>query len=136
MDTWTLYILVMGIVFGAILGSYLTMVWYRLPRRIDLARGGSRCPSCGTPLTALDNVPILGYLVHRGRCRHCAARIPIRYLLIEVITAVAFTLIALINCWVAVGLFAAAVLIPAIIQWTLMPATRRGDSVGRIDPES
>lgn len=130
MSAWNAYLIVMGIVFGSILGSYLTMAIYRVPRRIDIVRGGSRCTTCGASLTAWDNIPILGYLIHRGRCRHCGVRIPIRYVLIEVAAMVAFTAVAFVNPWFAIYLFIAAVMIPAIIQWVALPASRGASAIG------
>ncbi len=74
-------------VLGAIMGSFLNVVVYRLPRRESLVSPGSRCPSCGVPVRPYDNVPILSWLVLRGRCRSCAARISPRYPLVEAGTA-------------------------------------------------
>jgi leader peptidase (prepilin peptidase)/N-methyltransferase len=68
---------------GAIMGSFLNVVAYRLPRRESLVSPGSRCPSCGTPVQPYDNVPVLSWLVLRGRCRSCSARISPRYPLVE-----------------------------------------------------
>ncbi|HST55962.1 MAG TPA: prepilin peptidase [Solirubrobacteraceae bacterium] len=74
-------------VLGAIFGSFLNVVAYRLPRRQSLAFPGSRCPECETPIRAFDNVPILSWLVLRGHCRNCSARISPRYPLVEALTA-------------------------------------------------
>lgn len=78
---------VFAAVMGAIIGSFLNVVAYRLPRHESLATPGSRCPSCETPIKAYDNVPILGWLWLRGRCRSCAAPISARYPLVEAATA-------------------------------------------------
>jgi len=133
MSAWTAYLLVMGIVFGGILGSYLTMALYRVPRRIDIVRGGSRCPGCGVPLQAWQNIPFLGYLIQLGRCRRCGLRIPLRYPLIELATAAIFTALAFLNPWVAIAFFAVAVLLPAIIQWLFLPALYQAAAVGGFD---
>ncbi len=74
-------------VFGAIVGSFLNVVVYRLPRRESLVRPASRCPGCGTPIRPYDNVPILSWLLLRGRCRSCKIAIPKRYPLVEALTA-------------------------------------------------
>jgi leader peptidase (prepilin peptidase) / N-methyltransferase len=74
-------------VMGAIFGSFLNVVAYRLPRRQSVAFPGSRCPACETPIRAFDNVPILSWLVLRGHCRNCSARISPRYPLVEALTA-------------------------------------------------
>jgi leader peptidase (prepilin peptidase)/N-methyltransferase len=73
--------------FGAIAGSFLNVVAYRLPRRESLVAPPSHCPRCGTPVKPYDNVPILSYLLLRGRCRSCSAPISRRYPLVEVLTA-------------------------------------------------
>jgi leader peptidase (prepilin peptidase)/N-methyltransferase len=74
-------------VVGALFGSFLNVVSYRLPRHESLISPASHCPKCGTPVKPYDNVPILSYLVLRGRCRSCAAPISPRYPLIEALTA-------------------------------------------------
>ena len=77
-------------VLGAVLGSFLNVVIHRLPRGQSLARPGSRCPSCGTPIAPYDNVPVLSWLLLRGRCRHCGAPISPRYPTVELLTAATF----------------------------------------------
>jgi leader peptidase (prepilin peptidase)/N-methyltransferase len=72
---------------GAVFGSFLNVVAYRLPRRESLVAPGSRCTSCGAAVRAFDNVPVLSWLILRGRCRHCAAPISARYPLVEIATA-------------------------------------------------
>jgi leader peptidase (prepilin peptidase)/N-methyltransferase len=72
---------------GALIGSFLNVVAYRLPRRESLSHPGSRCPHCGTPIKPYDNVPVLGWVMLRGRCRACAAPISWRYPLVEAVTA-------------------------------------------------
>ncbi|HWG07588.1 MAG TPA: prepilin peptidase [Solirubrobacteraceae bacterium] len=74
-------------VLGAIFGSFLNVVAYRLPRHESLIAPASHCPRCGTPVKPHDNIPILSYLLLRGRCRSCAAPISPRYPLVEAITA-------------------------------------------------
>jgi leader peptidase (prepilin peptidase)/N-methyltransferase len=74
-------------VLGAVFGSFLNVVAYRLPRKESVVLGSSHCPSCGQPIKPYDNVPIVSYLVLRGRCRKCAARISPRYPLVEALTA-------------------------------------------------
>ncbi|MEX1324296.1 MAG: prepilin peptidase, partial [Synechococcaceae cyanobacterium] len=72
---------------GACVGSFLNVVAWRLPREESLLRPGSRCPRCGTPLAWFENLPVLGWLGLRGRCRHCSAGIALRYPLVELLTA-------------------------------------------------
>src|SRR4029079_4574662 len=71
---------------GAIVGSFLNVVAYRLPRGESLAHPPSACPSCGTPIKPYDNVPVLGWLWLRGRCRACGAPISPRYPIVEAVT--------------------------------------------------
>jgi leader peptidase (prepilin peptidase)/N-methyltransferase len=73
--------------FGAIFGSFLNVVVYRLPRRESLVRPASRCPHCRAAIRPYDNVPLLSWLLLRGRCRDCSAAIPARYPLVEAATA-------------------------------------------------
>jgi leader peptidase (prepilin peptidase) / N-methyltransferase len=70
-------------VLGAIVGSFLNVVAYRLPRHESLIKPASHCPACNTPVRPYDNVPILSWLLLRGRCRSCKAHISPRYPLIE-----------------------------------------------------
>src|SRR3954468_8410662 len=73
-------------ILGAIFGSFLNVVAYRLPRGESLLHPGSRCPQCETPVKPYDNVPVLGWLWLRGRCRACGAKISWRYPLVEAVT--------------------------------------------------
>lgn len=68
---------------GAALGSFLNVVAHRVPRGDSPVLGGSRCPACGRAILARDNVPILGWLLLRGRCRGCQAAISPRYVFVE-----------------------------------------------------
>lgn len=101
---------------GLFVGSFLNVVIHRLPMmmenewaqqaaemrgeevnapaRFNLATPRSRCPHCGTPVTAIDNIPVLSYLVLRGRCRHCKAPISRRYPSVEIATATLSALVA------------------------------------------
>jgi leader peptidase (prepilin peptidase) / N-methyltransferase len=78
---------VVAAIFGAIVGSFLNVVAYRLPRGESLLHPPSACPSCGTPIKPYDNVPVLGWLWLRGRCRACGASISPRYPIVEAVTA-------------------------------------------------
>src|SRR5215218_8599026 len=77
-------------VLGAIIGSFLNVVVWRLPRGESLATPPSRCPSCEKPIAPYDNVPVVSWILLQGRCRNCGARISPRYPLVEVLTAAAF----------------------------------------------
>jgi leader peptidase (prepilin peptidase)/N-methyltransferase len=74
-------------VFGAMIGSFLNVVVYRLPRRESLVRPASHCPACGVAVKPYDNVPILSWLLLRGHCRSCSAAISKRYPVVEALTA-------------------------------------------------
>lgn len=75
---------------GLIVGSYLNVVIYRLPRGISTVTPRSRCPECGAAIRAVDNVPVVSYLLLGGRCRACRARISWRYPLLEAATSALF----------------------------------------------
>jgi leader peptidase (prepilin peptidase)/N-methyltransferase len=77
-------------VLGLIVGSYLNVLIYRLPLGISTVTPRSRCPRCGTPIRAVDNVPVVSFLVLGGRCRHCGARISWRYPAIEAAASLLF----------------------------------------------
>jgi leader peptidase (prepilin peptidase)/N-methyltransferase len=74
-------------VFGALVGSFLNVVVYRLPRRESVVKPASHCTSCGTTLRHYDKVPVLSWLILRGRCRNCAAPISTRYPIVEALCA-------------------------------------------------
>src|SRR4051794_41966558 len=80
---------------GLLIGSFLNVVAWRLPRGESLIRPGSACPACRTPISPYDNVPVLSWLVLRGRCRHCGARISGGYPAVELTTAVLYIAVAL-----------------------------------------
>jgi leader peptidase (prepilin peptidase) / N-methyltransferase len=73
-------------ILGAIIGSFLNVVAYRLPRKESLLHPPSACPECGTPIKPYDNVPVLGWLWLRGRCRACGKPISPRYPIVEAVT--------------------------------------------------
>jgi leader peptidase (prepilin peptidase) / N-methyltransferase len=105
----------MAAVVGAVVGSFLNVVAFRLPRHESLVTPGSHCPNCGTPVKPYDNVPILGWLLLRGRCRSCRARISARYPGVEALTAVLAVAVVLTKHTAAdivLGLILIAVLIP------------------------
>jgi leader peptidase (prepilin peptidase)/N-methyltransferase len=105
----------LAFVYGAVIGSFLNVVVYRLPRRESLVSPGSRCPSCCTPIKPYDNIPVLGWLLLQGRCRTCQARISMRYPAIEALTAVLAVAVVLIRHSIhdiALGLVLVTVLMP------------------------
>ena len=81
--------------FGLILGSFLNVVAYRLPRGESLAWPGSRCPSCETPIRSFDNVPVLSWFALRGKCRSCKTSISARYPVVEAATCLLLVAVVL-----------------------------------------
>jgi leader peptidase (prepilin peptidase) / N-methyltransferase len=84
-------------VVGAIFGSFLNVVAYRLPRGESLSRPRSRCPQCQTQIRAYDNIPVLSWLALRGRCRTCRTPISARYPLVEAMTGLLCALVVIAN---------------------------------------
>ena len=80
---------------GGAVGSFLNVVVYRLPMGLSLVTPPSHCPSCKKPIRWFDNVPVFGWIMLRGRCRNCRCWIPIRYPLVEAITAAMFVAVAI-----------------------------------------
>ena len=74
-------------ILGAVMGSAVTAIVWRVPRGVSWVQGRSACPSCGHVLEPFDLVPILSWLVSRGRCRHCRAPVPPRYPITEILCA-------------------------------------------------
>jgi leader peptidase (prepilin peptidase)/N-methyltransferase len=95
-------------ILGLIVGSFLNVVIYRLPRRRSLVWPGSACPHCGARIRWYDNVPLFGWLLLRGRCRDCRAPISIRYPIVELVTMLAF-----LACYWRVG--AEPLLVPRLL---------------------
>jgi leader peptidase (prepilin peptidase) / N-methyltransferase len=103
---------------GAVAGSFLNVVAYRLPRHESLVRPGSRCPGCGTPIKPYDNVPVLGWLLLHGRCRACGERISVRYPAVEALTAVLAVSVVLVKHSahdIALGLAFILILVPVAL---------------------
>ena len=75
---------------GLIIGSFLNVVAFRLPGRMSLSLPASHCPSCETPIKPYDNIPVLSWLILRGRCRSCSEPISARYPIVEATTAALF----------------------------------------------
>jgi leader peptidase (prepilin peptidase)/N-methyltransferase len=110
-----------ALLLGLAVGSFLNVVIHRLPRDESVVSPSSHCPACGAPLRWFDNVPLLSYLLLRGRCRLCGAAISLRYPAIELVTGLLFAVIALRHgadpmtpVWLA---FAAALVAAAAIDF-------------------
>ena len=102
--------------FGLAIGSFMTVVAARLPAGESIVRPRSKCPTCGAEIRKRDNVPVLGWVLLHGRCRDCGAKIPVRYPLLELSTAVlivgAFAVYD--DLWIAVAIAALLALMPVI----------------------
>lgn len=105
---------------GLILGSYLNVVIYRLPRRLSTVMPRSRCPRCRAAIPPWDNIPLLSYLWLRGKCRRCGFAIPWRYPAIEVATGAGFVVVYQVFGWttdsVVAAFFLAAMIVLAMID--------------------
>src|SRR5215208_6688363 len=87
----------LAFVFGAAIGSFASVVAHRVPRGEPFAAGRSQCPSCGAQIAAYDNVPLVSWLVLRGRCRSCGERISARYPLVELGTGLGFAAVTAVH---------------------------------------
>lgn len=113
-DAWIRAIVALP--FGLGVGSFMTVAVHRLPRGESVVRPRSRCPSCGAEIGARDNIPVLSWLLLRGKCRRCGARISIEYPLVELATAVLVVLAAIRypTPWQAVLVGGLLALMPAL----------------------
>lgn len=82
-----LFLAVFLAVIGAVVGSFLNVCIWRIPRGESIVFPASHCPKCGTPIRFLDNIPIVSYLILAGKCRRCGEKISPRYPLVEALTA-------------------------------------------------
>lgn len=78
---------IVSIILGAIVGSFLNVCIFRLPKEESIVWPGSHCPHCNKPINFYDNIPLVSYLLLKGRCRYCEGSISIQYPLVEGITA-------------------------------------------------
>ncbi len=105
---------IFAVLLGLAFGSFLNVCISRLPRHESVVRPRSRCPQCRTPILDRDNIPVLSWVLLRGLCRSCGARIPVRYPLVEAVTAALFLL-----CYFEFGLTLHGVA-SAVLCWLLL----------------
>jgi prepilin signal peptidase PulO-like enzyme (type II secretory pathway) len=138
-------------VVGACVGSFLNVVAWRLPSGMSLSWPGSHCPSCKKPILFRDNVPVLGWLWLRGRCRSCVQPISPRYPLVEFVTGAAFAALAypelfgggmnlpwaqfrprdlLVFSWLYHAVLMAVLIVLALFDFDGVPAPRRSLAAG------
>jgi len=101
---------------GLLIGSFLNVVVHRVPAGVSVARPASACPTCRTPIAARDNVPVLSWLLLRGRCRSCATPISARYPLVELATGAFFVVVAVARWPFGAVPTEAAPLVAALLQ--------------------
>jgi len=83
----------MTFIFGLIVGSFLNVCIYRLPRSMSIIMPPSSCPACNTPIKPWENIPVLSYIFLRGKCRGCSGKISMRYPLVELLNAVFYLVV-------------------------------------------
>ncbi len=150
-DSVSVLISIFTVLAGLTFGSFLNVCISRLPRHESVVRPRSRCPQCLTPILNRDNVPLLSWVLLRGRCRSCGARIPVRYPLVESVTAGLFLLsyfefgltvrgvASAVLCWLLLGLAATdaetlllpdALTLPGLVLGVVYSGLRYRDSLG------
>jgi leader peptidase (prepilin peptidase)/N-methyltransferase len=107
-----------ALVGGLVIGSFLNVVAWRLPRGESLVSPGSHCPGCATAIRPYDNVPVVSWVVLRGRCRQCDTRISARYPLVELVTALLYVAVVVGRDGahdIVLGLILVTVLVPVTL---------------------
>ena len=108
-------------VWGTLIGSFLTVCIYRMPRQQSIVTPRSACPNCGRQIGWYDNVPLLSFILLGGRCRNCRASIPSRYPIVELVNGVGYVAILWRFGWgwpaLVYGVFFSALLIISWIDW-------------------
>lgn len=82
---------------GLCLGSFLNVCIYRMPRNLSLIRPGSHCPHCNEPIAWFDNIPVVSWILLGGLCRCCGVLIPLRYMLVELLTGAIFVWVCMVH---------------------------------------
>lgn len=90
MEPIVVILYIVFILSGLVIGSFLEVVIYRIPKKLSIVKPGSFCPQCNRPIFFYDNIPLLSYIILRGRCRNCRSKIPIISPIIEILTSLFF----------------------------------------------
>lgn len=118
-----LFIYVLSLIFGLMIGSFLNVCIYRIPANISLWWPPSTCPKCKTKIKFYDNIPVLSYLILRGKCRNCKAKISAQYPLIEMLSGLLTLLVVYVlglTYWTAVALIVTySLIVLSIIDFKL-----------------
>jgi leader peptidase (prepilin peptidase) / N-methyltransferase len=117
-------IVLVAVLFGLVVGSFLNVVIHRVPRRESVVWPSSHCPHCGEPIRPRDNVPLISYLLLRGRCRNCKEPISARYPAVEATTGLLFGAAAY-EFGVSLVLLPALVFISALISLAVIDLEHR-----------
>ena len=114
-------LLLAAFVLGTVIGSFLNVCIWRLPTGQSIVSPPSHCPACRTPVRSYDNIPIISYMLLRGRCRSCQTSIALRYPAVEALTGLMFALLAGHFGWspmlAVYALFVAALIVITFIDW-------------------
>ncbi len=119
-----LLLVVVAVLFGLVVGSFLNVVIHRVPRHESIAWPASHCPHCGEPIRPLDNVPLISYLLLRGRCRSCKEPISARYPAVEALNGLLYGAAAY-EFGVSLELLPALILISVLIVLAIIDLEHR-----------
>lgn len=118
---YELILLFIIFMFGIVIGSFLNVCIFRIPKGENIATTGSHCMSCGHRLRWYDLIPLLSWLMLRGRCRYCHSRISVQYPLVETINGFGYVLIFMLNGYsldsLILCLFTSCILVLSVIDW-------------------
>lgn len=81
---------VLAFLYGTVVGSFVNVLIYRIPRKLNWVSGRSACPACSKQLKIIDLIPVVSYIVLRGKCRYCGAKIPFRYTIVELLNGLLY----------------------------------------------
>lgn len=95
LDSFNILFTIIAGMFGAVFGSFCNVCIYRFPKGESILKPGSHCPKCQHPIAWYDNIPLISWLILRGKCRHCKTSISIQYPVIELLTAILFMIVYL-----------------------------------------